>query len=139
DVLARTKDASAIPALLENAARDTDWWAAETCVQAVGSLGDARAVPHLTALLTQRPELALVVVETLGTLRAGGAADNVLPLLRSPDPDLRVAVLGFLEATGIRHVDAVKALASDPAPEVRTRVGKLLTFWQQTTARVDAR
>ena len=128
--LRRIKDPRALGALVRTAADDTDWWVREQAVEAVGELGDVRAVPYLVDLMGRVPPLRRVCVEALRELRAREAAPQVANLLKEADSDLRLAIVRCLgELNDRAQAFALLAFESDGNPEVRDAICELLARW----------
>ncbi|HNX49958.1 MAG TPA: PilT/PilU family type 4a pilus ATPase [Thermoanaerobaculaceae bacterium] len=128
--LARLKDPAAIDALLLSATSDADWWAREQAVSALATIRDRRVVPHLVEILTHRPDLQLVCIQSLQSLTATEAAPHVAACLADPDGDLRLAAVSCLFALGARDwLAALKALDTDPDYRVRNAVRDGLRAW----------
>ncbi len=125
--LIRVADVRALGALVRTAQEDVDWLVAELAVEAIGKLGDARAVAYVTNLLGARPELTLACLEALRALKAVDALPEVAELVQHDDADVRVAALGLLfELDDGTHALWAKACESDPSPAVREAAARLL-------------
>jgi twitching motility protein PilT len=127
--LLRFRDPETLGAMLATAVRDEDWWVREQAVLAIGSLGDARAIPYLRALLAEREDMRVVALEALGALEAHEVIlDAAEILLGDPDPSVRSAVLEQLETTpGAEKVAFyVQACVGDPIPAIARAARDLL-------------
>jgi twitching motility protein PilT len=141
-VLTRLKDPAALGALVRAATDDADWWVRETAIHALGTLGDARAVPYLVDLMNKQVEARLVCLDALSQLGAGDAAGAIALLVESED-DSEVRLLGLrclaaLDAAAIRGTstaelaERLSPLVADPDRRVREQAQKLLAGWNFT-------
>ena len=91
------------------------------------------ALPDLTTALTgPRAELA---AHALGQMRLPSAAPALLPLLKSPDAELRAAAAWALgQCAGPETAPAIAALVSDPHPLVRAAAVSALAQWPKFDA-----
>ncbi|MFO0553584.1 MAG: PilT/PilU family type 4a pilus ATPase [Polyangiaceae bacterium] len=125
--LLRIKDPRSLGALVRTAQSDADWLVAELAAEALGRVGDARAIPYLVELLESRPELRVATIESLLSLRAATALQNVADLLQDEEADVRAAAIHMLdELDDGTHALWVKGLEDDPSPTVREAAGRLL-------------
>ena len=86
------------------------------------------ALPDLTAALTG-PRAGLAA-QALGQMRLPSAAPALLPLLKSPDAELRAAAAWALgQCAGPETAPAIAALVSDPHPLVRAAAVAALAHW----------
>ncbi len=103
--------------------QDQDPFLRQSAAEALGQLGDARAVAPLLLLLKDTAsDVRRSAAEALGQLGDARAVDPILPLLRDPASEVRrraIEALGRLE--GSRAVDPILPLLKDPASEVRRR------------------
>ena len=91
------------------------------------------ALPDLTAALTG-PRAGLAV-QALGQMRLKSATPALLPLLKSPDAELRAATAWALgQCAGPDTAPPVAALVSDPHPLVRAAAVTALARWPQADA-----
>jgi twitching motility protein PilT len=134
-VLARLKDPDTIAAVVHVARTDTDWWAREKAIEVIAGFKDARALPILVELMQQVPELQLACIEALRAIDVERARPHLLPLLASPDADVRLRVLRFVEEQNDpAHKPLVEPLAADPDPSVQRLARALLVRWRVVKA-----
>lgn len=129
DVLAKLKRPETVPHILNVAATDPDWWVREHAIESIGHMGDERAIPFLLQLLTNDPVVRIACLDALGRLKAVTAGPAALALLTSDDPDVRAAVLRFLEAVDLRAPE-VRTLTSDVSAQVSRAAHALLLRWK---------
>ena len=131
DVLTRMKATEALGALVRAAQKDTDWWVRERAMEAVATLGDARAAPYLVHIVLNEPKVRLGGLSALARLGAREVAPHLAPLLREDDPDVRLATLRALEVLGDASLaPLLQPLATDPRVEVRELARRLAAGWQ---------
>ncbi|MCA9605865.1 MAG: PilT/PilU family type 4a pilus ATPase [Myxococcales bacterium] len=133
--LLRLRDPATLGAMLRTSVSDPDWWVREQAVQAIGVLGDDRAIPYLEALLADRPDLRVAVIEALGLLHADDSLMKHAELTADPDPSTR---LSMIEAIGQldRGREAsffVQACTNDEEPRVAKLARELLERWKIAT------
>ena len=132
NVLLRLKDKDTIAAVVHTARTDPDWWAREKAVEVIAEFKDARAVPILIDLM-QTPELQLACIAALKILDPASAAANLLPLSTSPDADVRLLVLKFIEEQNDpAHEPIVEPMKRDQDPAVQRLAHGLLVRWKIT-------
>jgi twitching motility protein PilT len=137
NVLFRLKDPDTIAAIVHCARSDPDWWAREKAIEVIAEFRDPRAVPILVELMAQTPELQIACISALQQLAPQQAAEFLLPLATSPDADVRLLVLGFVEQQNDpAHFGLVESLASDPDPAVQRLANGLLVRWRVTQTSV---
>ena len=91
------------------------------------------ALPDLTAALTG-PRAGLAA-QALGHMGLASATPALLPLLKSPDAELRAAAAWALgQCAGPDIAPSVAALVSDPHPLVRAAVAHALAQWPKFDA-----
>ena len=96
EILNQTKDDRAVGHLIE-ATKDKDWWVSERAVDALAEIGSKRAVPRLIEMIDMTPARSLpVVVRALGRLGDYKVIDNVLPLLRREEKEIRLEAIASL-------------------------------------------
>jgi twitching motility protein PilT len=133
NVLFRLKDPDTIAAIVHCARSDPDWWAREKAIEVIAEFRDPRAVPILVELMAQTPELQIACISALQQLAPQQAAEFLLPLVTSPDADVRLLVLGFVEKQNDpAHFGLVESLAGDPDPAVQRLANGLLVRWRVT-------
>ncbi|MBM4280143.1 MAG: PilT/PilU family type 4a pilus ATPase [Deltaproteobacteria bacterium] len=132
-VLHRLKDPDTIAAVVHCARTDPDWWAREKAVEVIAEFNDVRALPSLIELMTQTPELQIACIAALRRLALQQAAAFLLPLSTSPEPDVRLLVLGYIEQQNDpAHYATVERMADDDEPAVRRLAAALLARWRVT-------
>ena len=133
NVLFRLKDPETIAAVVHCARSDSDWWAREKAIEVIAEFNDPRAVPSLIELMTQTPELQIACIAALQKLAPARAGDFLLPLATSPEPDVRLLVLGFIEAQNDpQHYALVESMQADDDPSVKRLASALLVRWRVT-------
>ncbi|MCL4819688.1 MAG: PilT/PilU family type 4a pilus ATPase [Vicinamibacteria bacterium] len=131
DALLRLRSPGSMGSLVRTAHTDPDWWVRERAVEALGAIGDARAVPHLLHLM-QTADLRVACAGALAALRAESAAPQVAALLDCEDADVQLAGLRALKVLGGPAQAAdVAPLARDPRPDVRSLARELGVRWGQ--------
>jgi serine/threonine-protein kinase len=109
EILNQTRDERALNYLIE-ATRDTDWWTSERAVDALGSMGNKKAVPRLLEMLKSDPKSMPSVVRALGKIGDAAATEGVLQSLDRSETDIRVEGMSALaRLADDRSVDAVRA------------------------------
>ena len=131
DMLMRLKDPSSLGALVRVVQADEDWWVRERAVEAIGALGDNRAVPYIVDFLNKEEDLELICIDTLAALGDKRAGAHVAQYLDEEDLDLTLVVMDCLEALN----DTEQAAALMPFTEhvdhrVRTRAREICRRWQ---------
>jgi len=135
EVLERLQDPESMGLLLKTATDDQDWWVRERAVECLGTMGDPKIIPHLSALARKDPTMVLVVVQALGAIGHKDALPILLEFLRHDDAEIRHQALQVVGLVGDRScVDQVKPLVSDTALDVRRYAKDLLAGWR---ARLD--
>ncbi len=130
EMLMRVEDPNSLGALVRTVQNDDDWWVRERAVQAIGVLGDTRAVPYIVDFMNKMPELDLVCIDTLGELGDPTAAPHIVQFLDPDDIDLTLAALNCLEALGDgNQVDAVMPFTDHDTHSVRTRAREVVRRW----------
>jgi len=103
----------------------------QTAISALGRIGDKRAVPALTRLLTEDDEelLLISVAHALTTIGDASAYKALLNQLGHPNPAVRQSVIAALNA--INHPDMAQrtvALLNDINPLVRESAAKIVGY-----------
>ena len=107
----------------------------KAAVVALGRIGDARAVPALTNLLADDPELAVAAAEALAQCahQSGGdrgAFEALLLLIGHPDAAVRQATIAALDSLGHPDMSArMVELLRDPNPYVRESAVKIAGYF----------
>jgi twitching motility protein PilT len=131
EVLMRIRDPRSVGALVRAAQEDKDWWVRERAVEAIGVLGEVRAVPHVIAMAEADPALGYAAVQALGQLRSPDALRFLGRALAAEDADLRLEALSAVEAVGDPSVSGwVQPLLDDRDHRVRTCAENLLHRWR---------
>ena len=114
---------------------DADWWVREQAIEAIGELGDSRAVPHVIELLRRLPDARISCISALGALKAAAACSDVAPLVLDPDADVRLAALAFVASLdAVAELPWVKRVESDADPRVQRAALELLARWKVPAA-----
>jgi twitching motility protein PilT len=132
ELLMRIRDPASLGALVRAATGDADWWVRERAVEAIGTLGDARAVPYIVDLMKRDPELRIVSLETLRRLGDRTAAPHVGALLLEEiaDPWHTLEILKTLETLNDPNQARVIApCAESHDHRVRALSRELLRRW----------
>lgn len=130
EMLMRLEDAESLGALVRTVQSDDDWWVRERAVEAIGKLGDRRAVPYIVDFITKEPDLRLAGFETLASLGDKKAAPHVAALIDPADADLSRAALDCLEALGdTSQTPRVMPLTDHPNYAVRSRAREVVRRW----------
>ncbi len=131
NVLLRLKDPETIAAVVHTARTDPDWWAREKAVEVIAEFKDIRAVPIIVELMHSTPELQMACISALKILDPSTAAQNLLPLITSPDADVRLLVLKFIEEQNDpAHAPLVEPLRKDADPAVQRLAHGLIVRWR---------
>ncbi len=114
-------DPRIVPAMIERL-HDDDWWLRLTAADALGHIGDPRAVQPLIQAL-EDPEIRWAAVEALGRIGDPRALPALAHLLKDPAPEIRIEILLAMER--FNHPQILTALrriaATDPNRIVRAR------------------
>lgn len=130
--LLRLRDAATLGAILRTAVADPDWWVREQAVQAIGALGDERAIPYLEVLINERPDLRVAVLDALADLGAEDVLLGLGDLTASDDAAVRFAMIEHLSKLegGKQALFYVQACTSDEDARVAALARSLLDRWQ---------
>lgn len=102
------EDARVFEALVE-ALDDQDWWVQERAVDALGKVGDVRALPALLRLLSYETPATPAVIRALGVLGSPEAIQALLPALHSTVKAVRKEALRTLAIiTDVEHARLVQ-------------------------------
>ena len=125
--LGRIKSVEALPALATSAANDPDWWVCERAIEAMGEIGDGRALDFVLPFLAEA-RLRLVTLKTLRHLPlTADLAPHLAPLAASGDPEVRLAVTECLAALGDPGATPLlEAALCDDDPRVREVASNVL-------------
>ncbi|HZA13865.1 MAG TPA: PilT/PilU family type 4a pilus ATPase [Myxococcaceae bacterium] len=123
----KLKSPKLVPAL-SKLVSDPDWATRVTAADLLSRIGDSAAAPALLGLVRD-PECRWVALESLAKLGDPKLIEQVLPLLKDPDPDNRIDVL-----TALAHFEDARLVhlfhrvaAADRAEPVRKLAQDLLT------------
>jgi len=99
----------AVVSSLMDALGDADWWVRERAIDALGGLGDRRAVVPLIRVMEQDIKAAPVAIRALASLGDPQAVRPLLGQLRSPEKAVRAEVLRALASlTDEVHAEATQ-------------------------------
>jgi len=130
--LLRLRDPATLGAILRTAVTDPDWWVREQSIQALGALGDDRAVGYLEVLVAEREDLRVASLEALLMLGADDVLMRLAELTADPDASVRLAmleVLGKLDR-GPEASFFVQACVNDEEPHLAKAARSLLDRWK---------
>ena len=130
--LLRLRDARALPALLNHAVADDDWWVREQATQAIADLGDPRAIPYLEALVRERWDLRVAALEALDSMQADDVLAGFAELTSDEDHGVVLAMLEILGRlpSGREASLYVQGCASSDEPRISKKARELLEAWQ---------
>jgi len=115
EILNTLPDGRSVASLIE-ALRDEDWWVRERSIDALGRSGDVSAVPALVDLMAIDEQAAPLCAQALGALGDPRAVEPLLSVLRSgPSEEMSTRTIDALLALGRsdipselrNHMDAV--------------------------------
>ena len=110
---ARTKEAQAVPLLLEAAQKDPHWDVSEAATKALAAIGEP-AVPALLTLVEGgdwRPYLKIIPAQALGAMQRTDAVPALVKIAGHNDPLVRVTALQALaEIAAAKTAEAPKVL-----------------------------
>ncbi len=133
NVLHRLKDPDTIAAIVHCAHHDPDWWAREKAIEVIAEFNDPRAVPSLVDLMMREPQLQIACIGALRRLAPDQVAEFLLPLVTSPEVDVRLLVLEYIEQQNDPvHLPIVEHLRQDPDAAVRRQATALMVRWRLT-------
>ena len=136
-VLMRLKDPNSLGALCRTAMSDPDWWVKEWALQAMGELGDVRAVPYILNVMANDEDTRIICVEALEKLSATDAAPHVAALLNvsHDDVDLMLAIFSCLtKLNDTSQAQFVAQFQNDRDHRIRNAARELLTKWNLSNA-----
>lgn len=135
--LAETHGRAAVPALLKAARDPSRPRVRKWSLQALGAIGDRRAVPLLVAALEdERMSLRLHALRGLARLKPKSAVKAVARRLADESGGVRVNALQCLQAIGDRGAaPAVVRALRDPQWYVRQRAAEICGEWRVARAR----
>ncbi len=130
DMLMKLKDPNSLGALVRVVQADEDWWVRERAVEAIGALGDNRAVPYIVDFLHKEEDLELICIDVLAELGDKRAAPHVAQYLDEEDVDLTLVVLDCLEALNDhQQAPAVLPFTENVDHRVRSRAREVVRRW----------
>jgi twitching motility protein PilT len=139
DALLRLKDPASLGALVRAAQGDSDWWVRERAIEAVGAIGMRETIPYVLDLLAREPDLRRSCIEALQAMHADEAAPHVAALLGESDADMKLVILGCLEALDEPgQAPAVASLVQDPDHRVASAAKTLLSRWKVSAGHAGA-
>ena len=131
DMLVRLNDPASLGALVRTAAGDDDWWVRERSVEAIGQLGDERAVPYLLDLLNKQPALTIVILNALTEIASPKAGQHVAELLHSDDTDVVLEALLCLDRLNDPSQSMMVAIVTNhDDPRVRKLATEMMLRWR---------
>ena len=99
-------------------------------VEALGRIGDRRAVPALLQLLDAEPELMIYAATALGRIGDERAADALLRLLAHPLAVIRQTGVAALNSLGCNNLSTrIASLLASPNPFVRESATKIAGYF----------
>jgi len=126
EVLIKLKDKRGLGPLAKAAIQDTDWWVRERAVEALGEMGSPEVGPVLLKILDE-PDYQWVCVEALGKLKVAQAIPKLGQFLYQGDPDFRLAVIQALKQIGHPDiVPYLKPLLQDIHKDIRQAAADIL-------------
>ncbi|HEX5418742.1 MAG TPA: protein kinase, partial [Gammaproteobacteria bacterium] len=109
EILNICKDKRAVDQLIV-ATQDADWWVSERAADALGEIGNAKAVPALLKMVARNDRSLPVAIRALGKLGDARVLPKILPCLRRTEKAVRVsAIEAVAELAGDRNAEAVRA------------------------------
>ena len=131
DMLMRLKDPNSLGALVRVVQADDDWWVRERAVEAIGALGDKRAVPYIIDFLHKEEDLELICIDTLAELGDQRAAGHVAQYLDDDDLDLTLVVMDCLEKLNDNsQVSLLMPFTEHVDHRVRARAREICRRWK---------
>lgn len=131
EMLMRISDPAALGALVRAAGNDTDWWVRERSIEAIGSLGDARAIPYIVDFMNRDEDLRTVCIQTLTRIGDRSTAPHVAVYLNSPDVSQILEVLTCLEALDdATQAPTLQPLLNHGDHRVRGKARDLMRRWR---------
>jgi len=101
--------------------KDEDWWLQIIACEALGALGDERAVPHLVEALSN-PDARWSAIDALANIKSPKALQPLAQLLLEPRVEVRREVMrAFSKFTDKNLIHLLKqVIENDPSAEIRT-------------------
>jgi hypothetical protein len=105
---------------------DDDWWLQIIACEALGNLGDERAVPHLVEAL-KNPDARWSAIDALANIKSPKALQPLAQLLLEPRVEVRREVMrAFSKFTDKNLIHLLKqVIANDPSAEIRTLAAEI--------------
>ncbi|MFT6396510.1 MAG: twitching motility protein PilT [Bradymonadia bacterium] len=130
DMLMKLEDPNSLGALVRVVQADDDWWVRERAVEAIGALGDNRAVPYIVDFLHKEEDLELICIDVLAELGDKRAAPHVAQYLDEADLDLTLVVFDCLEALNDHEqASAIMPFTENLDHRVRSRARAIIRRW----------
>lgn len=102
----------------------------QAAVVVLGRIGDTRAGPALTRLLTTDPELTIAIASAIAQIGDTSAFDALLSIIGHPDAAVRQAVIAALNSLGHPDMPArLVTLLQDTNPLVRESAVKIAGYF----------
>ncbi len=131
EMLMRIQDPASLGALVRAAGSDPDWWVRERAIEAIGALGDPRAIPYIVDFMQKDPDLLLVCVHTLAQIGERSAAPHVAVLMPQADTEQQIEILRCLESLDdSSQASALVPYVEHPDHRVRSKARELLRRWR---------
>ena len=116
--------------LLMEQLRAEDLEIRQAAVMALGRIGDPAAVPALTEVLQNEPELAILTAGALAKIGDLGPFEALMAMLGNPEAAVRQAVISALNSMG--HPDMphrIRTLLADPDPLARESAVRIAGYF----------
>lgn len=123
--LARSRDPGAVDVLID-ALKDRDGQVPVAAAQALGCLGNPRAVPALVALLRIEEEYLNGAASEALVAIGHTAVASVVALLRDADPHVRERAARTLGQIGVEALAPLSAHMRSPDPQMRAAIAEAL-------------
>ncbi|HPC33446.1 MAG TPA: HEAT repeat domain-containing protein [Syntrophales bacterium] len=102
----------------------------KAAIIALGRIGDARAVPALTRILTDDDELVVFAAGALAKIGDRQAFDALIGLLGHPNATVRQAAVGALNSIGHPEMgERMATLLADPDPLIREAAVRIAGYF----------
>jgi HEAT repeat protein len=138
DAVARLGDPQVVEALVLSLDAKNDFWVRYSAAEALGVVGDHRAIPPLLeAVQDPQPLLRRVAVHSLGLLRDSRAIPALVRSLEDQDPQVRMYAADGLGRLG--HEGVLAHLQNHVEDETRVFGRKVGDVVRQAVAAIEAR
>jgi serine/threonine-protein kinase len=108
EILNACKDERAVEHLIA-ATDDEDWWVRERAIDALCQIGSPKALPKLESMLGKDPKTDTVVIRALTKLGNAQHITKIVPLLRSPQRDIRIeAIKALSHLADETHAESIR-------------------------------